>query len=147
VEKYGRARQATDDSIIQRLRLACWVTKARIQRPTHTLVIFNTYSPPPPLPTQNSLHPPPTLVVFNPFSPPPPCVQQCSRELSSILRYTFISCLVFYIFGRTFMLLKYSVYFFPLIRHHTGPKIGRMMAVFFNLRDSSISDNSFQLSF
>jgi hypothetical protein len=28
VEKYGIARQATDDNIIQRMRLACWITKA-----------------------------------------------------------------------------------------------------------------------
>jgi hypothetical protein len=28
VEKYDRARQATNDNIIQRMRFACWVTKA-----------------------------------------------------------------------------------------------------------------------
>jgi hypothetical protein len=28
VEKYGRARQATDDNIIQRMRFACCITKA-----------------------------------------------------------------------------------------------------------------------
>jgi hypothetical protein len=28
VEKYGRARQATDGNIIRRMRFACWVTKA-----------------------------------------------------------------------------------------------------------------------
>jgi hypothetical protein len=28
VEKYGRAREATDDNIIRRMRFACWVTKA-----------------------------------------------------------------------------------------------------------------------
>jgi hypothetical protein len=28
VEKYGRARQATDDSIVRRMRFACWITKA-----------------------------------------------------------------------------------------------------------------------
>jgi hypothetical protein len=27
VEKYGRARQATDDSIIQCMRFECWITK------------------------------------------------------------------------------------------------------------------------
>jgi hypothetical protein len=27
VEKYGRARQATDDNIIQRMRFACWIIK------------------------------------------------------------------------------------------------------------------------
>ena len=28
MEKYGRARQATDDNIIRRMRFACWITKA-----------------------------------------------------------------------------------------------------------------------
>jgi hypothetical protein len=28
VEKYGKAGQATDDDIIRRLRIACWITKA-----------------------------------------------------------------------------------------------------------------------
>jgi hypothetical protein len=28
VEKHGRIRQATDDCIIRRMRLACWITKA-----------------------------------------------------------------------------------------------------------------------
>jgi hypothetical protein len=28
VEKYGTARQDTDDNIIRRMRFACWVTKA-----------------------------------------------------------------------------------------------------------------------
>jgi hypothetical protein len=33
VEKFGRARQATDDNIIRRMRFACWITKAT---DTHT---------------------------------------------------------------------------------------------------------------
>ena len=28
MEKYGTARQFTDDNIIRRMRFACWVTKA-----------------------------------------------------------------------------------------------------------------------
>jgi hypothetical protein len=28
VEKYGRARQDTDDNIIRRMRFACWISKA-----------------------------------------------------------------------------------------------------------------------
>jgi hypothetical protein len=28
VEKYGTARQVTDDNIIRRMRFACWITKA-----------------------------------------------------------------------------------------------------------------------
>jgi hypothetical protein len=38
VEKYGGARQVTDDNIIGRMRFACWITKA-----TDTLRICNTY--------------------------------------------------------------------------------------------------------
>jgi len=36
VEKYGTAGRATDDKIISRMHIACWVTK-----PTDTLRIFN----------------------------------------------------------------------------------------------------------
>jgi hypothetical protein len=28
VEKYGRAGQATDESIIRRMRVACWIVKS-----------------------------------------------------------------------------------------------------------------------
>jgi hypothetical protein len=41
VEKYGRARQATDDNITRRMRFACRTIMARIQ--THTRGICNTY--------------------------------------------------------------------------------------------------------
>jgi hypothetical protein len=37
VEKYGRSLQATDDNIIWRMRIACWI------RYIHTLRIRNTY--------------------------------------------------------------------------------------------------------
>jgi hypothetical protein len=37
VEKYGTARQATDDNIIRRMRFACWIPKI-----TDTLRICNT---------------------------------------------------------------------------------------------------------
>jgi len=37
VEKYGRARQVTDNNTIQHMHLACWITKA-----TSTLRICNT---------------------------------------------------------------------------------------------------------
>ena len=36
--KYGRAGQATDDNIIQRMCFACWITKA-----TDTLRVCSTY--------------------------------------------------------------------------------------------------------
>jgi hypothetical protein len=38
VEKYGRARQATDDNVIRCMHFVCWITKAR-----HRLRICNTY--------------------------------------------------------------------------------------------------------
>jgi hypothetical protein len=38
VEKYGTARQATDDNIIWRMHFACWITKA-----TDTHRMCNTY--------------------------------------------------------------------------------------------------------
>jgi hypothetical protein len=44
VEKYGRARQATDNNIIGRMRFACWMTKAMdTHTHTHTHKICNTY--------------------------------------------------------------------------------------------------------
>jgi hypothetical protein len=37
VGKYGRARQVTDDNIVWRMRIACWITKAT---DTHALSEF-----------------------------------------------------------------------------------------------------------
>jgi hypothetical protein len=42
VEKYGTARQATDDNIIRRMRFACWITKAT---DTHTANVILTAFP------------------------------------------------------------------------------------------------------
>jgi hypothetical protein len=42
VEKYGRARQATDDNIIWRMRFACFINKATDTH-AHTLRICDTY--------------------------------------------------------------------------------------------------------
>jgi hypothetical protein len=39
VDEFGRAREATDDSITRRLRFACWITKA-----TGIHSICNTFS-------------------------------------------------------------------------------------------------------
>ena len=39
VEKYGTARQATDDNIIRRMRIACWIKKGY----EHTIRTCNTY--------------------------------------------------------------------------------------------------------
>jgi hypothetical protein len=63
VGKYGTAGQATDDSIIRRMRFACRITKAA---DTHSEYV--TY-----------------------FAFPR---QQCLRERASMLRYTYIACLV-----------------------------------------------------
>ena len=38
VGKYGKARQATDNNVIRRMRVACWITKV-----TDTFRICNTY--------------------------------------------------------------------------------------------------------
>jgi hypothetical protein len=66
VEKHGTARQVTDDNIIRRMRCACWITKARIYTHTHTQYL--------------------TLIAFP--------RQEWLRERASVLRYTYISCLV-----------------------------------------------------
>jgi hypothetical protein len=63
VEKYGTARQATDDNIIRRMRFACWVTKAT-----------NTHS---------------EYVILIAFPR-----QQWLQKRASLLRYTYIACLV-----------------------------------------------------
>jgi hypothetical protein len=39
VEKYGRARQAKDDNIIQGTRFACWETKATDTHPEYAILI------------------------------------------------------------------------------------------------------------
>jgi hypothetical protein len=39
VEKYGRSRQATDDNIIQRMRFACWITKATDTHSEYVILI------------------------------------------------------------------------------------------------------------
>jgi hypothetical protein len=39
VEKYGRARQATDDNIIRRMRFACWITKATDTHSQYVILI------------------------------------------------------------------------------------------------------------
>jgi hypothetical protein len=65
VEKYGTARQATDDNIIQRMRFACWINKAT---DTHSERV---------------------IIISFPL-------QQWSRERASIIRYTYIACLVTY---------------------------------------------------
>jgi hypothetical protein len=42
VEKYGTARQATDDNKIRRMRFACWITKAT---DTHSEYVILTAFP------------------------------------------------------------------------------------------------------
>jgi hypothetical protein len=37
VKKYGRARQATDDNIIRRMRFACWITKVTDTHPEYVI--------------------------------------------------------------------------------------------------------------
>jgi hypothetical protein len=63
VKKYDVARQATDNTIIQRIHFACWITKAT-----------DTHS---------------EYVIFIAFSR-----QQWWRERDSVLRQSYIACLV-----------------------------------------------------
>jgi hypothetical protein len=63
VEKYGRARQATDDNIIRRLRFAFWMTKAT---DTHSEYVI--------------------IIAFP--------QHQWLRERATMLRYTYIACIV-----------------------------------------------------
>jgi hypothetical protein len=37
-EKYGRAKQATNDNIIRRMRVACWITKATVRRSEYAIL-------------------------------------------------------------------------------------------------------------
>jgi hypothetical protein len=39
MEKYGTAGQATDDNIIRRMRLACWITKATDTHSQYVILI------------------------------------------------------------------------------------------------------------
>ena len=67
VEKHGGAWQATGDSILRRMRVACWITKAADTHPhPHTQYVISVAFP----------------------------RSQWLRERSSILRYTNIACLV-----------------------------------------------------
>ena len=42
MEKYGTARQATDDNIIQRMRFVCWITKATDRHSEYEILIAFT---------------------------------------------------------------------------------------------------------
>ena len=42
MEKYGRARQATDGNIMRRMRAACWMTKAKNTLTEYALLIAFT---------------------------------------------------------------------------------------------------------
>jgi hypothetical protein len=79
VEKYG-ASQATGDSIIRRMRYACWTTTATH---THTLRICNIYCS--------------------------STAKKWLRERASMLRYIYIACVVSYLMttgGVIFLLVK-----------------------------------------
>jgi hypothetical protein len=39
VEKFGTARQATDDNITRRMRFACWITKATDARSEYLILV------------------------------------------------------------------------------------------------------------
>ena len=67
-EKMCRARQATDENVIQRVRFACWMTKPTPPPHTHTH-------------SEYVIH----LAL---------AWQQCLRERASMLRHTAVVCLV-----------------------------------------------------
>jgi len=56
VGKYGRARQATDDSIIRRMHIACWIPKAT-DKYSEYVIIF--------LPRQRCLHERASVLCWN----------------------------------------------------------------------------------
>ena len=39
MEKYGTAREATDDNILRRMRMVCWVTKAAYTHSEYVILI------------------------------------------------------------------------------------------------------------
>ena len=41
LEKYGTARRATDGNIIQRMRFACWITKATDTHSEYVILHFH----------------------------------------------------------------------------------------------------------
>ena len=41
MEKYGTATQATDDNIIRRMRVACWITKATGTHSEYEILFFH----------------------------------------------------------------------------------------------------------
>jgi len=41
VEKYGTAGQTTDDNLIERMRLVCWMTNASDTRLEYVLIAFH----------------------------------------------------------------------------------------------------------
>jgi hypothetical protein len=41
LEKYGTAKRATDGNIIQRMRFACWITKATDTRSEYVILHFH----------------------------------------------------------------------------------------------------------
>ena len=65
MQKYGTARQANDENIIQRMRIADWIPKATH---THTLRTRNAFC----------------------FS----TATKVMRERASVLRYTYIASLI-----------------------------------------------------
>jgi hypothetical protein len=85
VEKYGRARQVTEDDIIHIMHFACWVTKAA-----------DTYS--------KCV----TLIAFP--------RQQLLRERASVLRYTYIACLISSTFSNILVACSRCISFFRSLR-------------------------------
>jgi hypothetical protein len=88
VEKYGEARGATDDVTIWRIPVACWISKAtRTRTHAHTHVPGHTHTR-----ARVYTH----KQVRNTY-----CLSSATmfRERASVLRYTYIACLLIIVSG------------------------------------------------
>ena len=95
-KKYGRTREGTDENATRRMRFACWIPKATDTHSEH--------------------------VIFIAFFP----LQQRLRERVSMLRYTYVACLVISVFESdsrcSYCGVVYFV-FFTNARHQLKSKI------------------------
>jgi hypothetical protein len=92
VEKYGRARQATDDNIIWRMRFACWITNATHTRSEDVMLIA--------FPRQQWLHERASMLRYT----------SCIASLLFIILFTFrcLNLSHFQILIRSIILQRFS---------------------------------------
>jgi hypothetical protein len=80
-EKFGRARGATKDVTIWRIRFKCWISKAHAHLPGHPHALMHTRTH-----THTHTHKYIILISFP--------LQQWFRERASVLHDTYIECCV-----------------------------------------------------